>query len=277
MSDGDRTHGKKAFLGFRKKLLGSTALAAVVAVGIAIGVGHYPSAMAADIVIDDTNDDAAGADAIATAAANDDLTVQTETADAAVVHQAASINFTDAGNIIVQHLQADDAANVTFTVTGNVATLGALSVINTEDTNATVSAVNTNFNGTTAVTLTTDITTAGAGDGVHSATLTLTGDATLTGAVTLNTTGAGNAGSDATLNLAGTTIIATAGITLNDDTAQSIVNINGAGAQTITGTIVGAAAGEGTLNITDSTADTAADLDVSHPVPWTQVCLMRRA
>lgn len=124
------------------------------------------------------------------------------------------------GDMAVSNRNADDAA-LTATVTNGLTVGGTLNVSNFEDSVAKTVILNVggNLNATGQVTV-----TAGGINGAHS-TLNLSGNATFTG-----------------------------GAVLNDDTAdrQANLNFNGTTAQTVTGTINGAAAGEGNLIISNA-------------------------
>jgi len=91
---------------------------------------------------------------------------------------------------------------------------------------------------------------------------TLAGNASFSGnvsAASLNITGGDHANETGIATFAGN--LTTTAIVLDDNTGATTLNITGAAAQTIAGTINAGAAGEGTLTITDATADAAADTD----------------
>ncbi len=243
----------------KHKLLASTALVAVTLLGSA---AFSVSAHAADTVV--TTAGGAGL----TVTAGDAAAVQSTGADnyivsttdkaAAVTHTDTSVTTTS-GNVTVTHTEAGDANNVSLTLGSLTTGTGTLTVSNVE-TGANAAAVTLTVTGATTVGGTTTVSSAGGTDAgvAQSAAVTFTGNTTLTGAVTVTADGAGNAGSDATITFSGATVTATNGITLNDGTGQAILNFAGSAAQTVTGTIDGAAADEGFINITDTDANAAA-------------------
>ncbi|MCE9506977.1 MAG: hypothetical protein K8R48_01495, partial [Alphaproteobacteria bacterium] len=86
------------------------------------------------------------------------------------------------------------------------------------------------------------------GDGVGTDNTTVGGGTTITG---------GNfAGADTTLILNGKTNTFTGGVTLDDSTGSAIISFTGSGAQSVTGTIDGDVAGEGTLYLNNAAAGT---------------------
>jgi outer membrane autotransporter protein len=249
-------HSRRFFM-TKHKLLASTALVAVTLLGSA---AFSVSAHAADTVVDDTSDTGNTTDTTTvTKTGTDNFTVQTNTADTAVLHGTGTV-VVGTGTITIQKLDADDASNVTVKINGDLTSGGNLAVTNLEATNSKDAAVLLTVTGTTAITGTTSVVTTGAtGDGTLSTTVVFEGATTLTGAVTVDATNAVNANSDATITFSGATVNATTGITLNDGAnAQAILNFAGSAAQTVTGTIIGAGAGEGFVNISDTDANAAA-------------------
>lgn len=138
------------------------------------------------------------------------------------------------------------AQDTNVTVTGAL-TLGGNLALTNNDAGANQKAVTLTVGGAGTVTGTTTLT---AGS-VANASVTVTNNGannTYTGAVTLNAGAV--AGGDANLKLSGGagTSTFTAGLTLNDGAAgNAVLTVNGTGAQTVAGTVNGAAAGEGTI------------------------------
>lgn len=252
-------------LNFRKSLLAGTAL-------IAVGALAVPTAHAADhtltgdstwgttapvdtvtaadgvdldsnkLTINDTDQTAIGAITDTNATPTGDLTITSATLNTDITQTIGSVAIS--GDMLAVTLEADNAT-VAVTVTGTT-TVGSLAVTSTEASDAD----------TLTLTLTGNATVAGAtdvtGGNGAGATVTLNVDGalnTFTGLTTI-TGGGGDATADAYLTLSGAANTFTGGLVLDDSVGQAIVTLDGAAAQTVTGTInaIGAT-DEGTVNV----------------------------
>jgi outer membrane autotransporter protein len=179
-----------------------------------------------------------------------DIIVTAATTTSAAGNVVDSIALTGAGsNISVTNTDGGSAGITNLTVNGTTSIVGNLSIINLMDDEGAA----------TFFTSTGNLTVGGTGtitadaDADSHATVTATADFAITGVTTIT----GSTG-NAVLNIGGN---ATGGNIVFAGTATTgIVNINGAGSQTIANVITGGT-NLGNLNITDATADTAADLD----------------
>lgn len=136
-----------------------------------------------------------------------------------------SIALSGAGNVTADIANADDLA-ATITITNGLSTGGALTLTNAEATNNKDLA------------------------------MSVGGNLAVTGAVTLTAAAGAGGGANTTLTLGGVTNSA-GSFSLNDDTGKATLVISSTAAQSVAGTIDGAADGEGTLNINNSHANGA--------------------
>jgi uncharacterized protein with beta-barrel porin domain len=171
-----------------------------------------------------------------------------ETNDLNVLIDSAVIK----GGFSVSHLDSGNFYQETVDVTNDLTTGTTLKVISTENSGAQGTILN--VGGNLKVGTTTTLTAGPGGGGAATSAINVTGNATFTGATTIN--GGGSAGSDATLTLSGATNAFTGGLTLNDGAGNAILTFDGGGAQTVSGTINGSSASEGTINIDNSTGVT---------------------
>ena len=113
--------GKSAYRTYRKNLLGGTAIVAVVAVGIAFGVGQYSKAQAANLALDGNATTVITptlADTIVDLAGSDVATIDVDVNAGDIVvgsNTVQSVNFdTNSGSIFLFDSNADAEATVNF-------------------------------------------------------------------------------------------------------------------------------------------------------------------